>query len=485
MKKTARNVRTRNMISVRRQPFRDKSNTKPQGDNDKVPSKQGAIHNKNVKFEQKKSRRKVNNYNELSLVDNATVVTTEKHVPIYLRNAATPEKRLKDPFKFVDSSKRQKNEEDSESDSIIYDKSMQEILRHIKDREKKKEKNKKIKRKAQTKRPVNIETLSTRVTSNPKVNVEQLPLTTSTPVQQKELNNINIVSNIQIQPPNRTPSPFANLDDNYPHDDWDYDLRDEDTQPWRGDNLNLRRNPHWLLLKDSSLPNYNQEMILEPQLIEKFSTTKPVSPKNSLVQAKITDYVESAPKDIEISNASSLFDDDSFSPLKEEPTKRVPFSPVNDDVINSKRRLELDFGFSFDDSDKENVSPVRRSSRKLPMRASPRKLKKVHKEAVERVCKEAKEKDVDKDVNISIPTEHDESVHLFEDLKGENPLKHTYAVKRRKKRIVSITRDNEEGKRKKKKKDLRTPAEEEEFNKWAANFNAMCDEVDQHSLEIT
>lgn len=484
MQKTARNVRTCNMISVRRQPFRDKSNIKPQEDNNKVPSKRGAIHSKNVKFEQKKSRRKVDNYNELSLVDNSTVVTTQKRVPIYLRNAATPEKRLKDPFKFVDSQKRRKNEDDSESDSIIYDKSMQEILRHIKDCEKKKEKNKKVKKKKQTKRPVNIETISTDVTSNPKVNVEELPHT-STPVQQKDINTINIVSNIQIQPPNRTPSPFANLDDNYIPDDWDYDLKDEDTQPWRGDNLNLRRNPHWLLLKDSSLPNYNQEMILEPELIEKFSTTKLVSPKNSSVQTKISDYVESAPKDIEISNASSLFDNHSFSPLKKEPTKRVPFSPLNDDVINSKKQLELDFGFSFDDSDKENVSPVRRSLRKLPMRVSPRKLKKVHKEAVERVYKEAKEKDVDKDVNISIPPEHDESVHLFEDLKGENPLKYTYAIKRRKKRIVSITQDNEEGKRKKKKKDLRTRAEEEEFNKWAANFNAMCDEVDQHSLEIT
>lgn len=481
MPKTARNVRTGNMISVRRQPFRDKSNTKGKEDNNKVPSNESAIHSRNVKFEQKKSRRKVHNYNEVSLVDNSTLVTPQKHVPIYLQNTTAPEKRLKDPFKFVDS-KGQKN--DSDSDSNDYDKPMQEILRHIKHCEKKKEKDKKVKKKVQTKRPVNIDTLI-HVTSYPKASVEQLPLTTSTPVQQKDINNVNIISNIQIQSPNRTPSPFANFTDNYTFDEWDYDLKDEDTQPWRGDNLNLRRNPHWLVLKDSSLPNYNQDMILEPELIEKFPMPKPVSPQNSLVQTKIIDYVASVPKDIEISNASSLFDDHSFSPLKNEPNKRVPFSQLNNDVVNSKRTLELDFGFSFDDSDKENISPVRRSSRKLPMRVSARKLKKVRKEAVERVCKEAEEKYVDKDVNISIPPEHNESVHLFEDLRAENPLKHTYAVKRRKKRIVSITQDDEEGKRKKKKKDLRTPAEEEEYNKWAANFNAMCDEVDQHSLEIT
>ncbi|XP_031327973.1 uncharacterized protein LOC116159174 [Photinus pyralis] len=478
------------MIAVRRQPFRDKSNTKTKA-NIKVPFEKLAIPKKHKKVEQKQLRnKKVNNYKELSILDNSASeqsTNIQTHIPIYLQNA-TPQKRLKnkDPFEFVDSGpKKQKKEDGSDSDSTIYDRSMQEILRGIRNREKK-EKNKKQRKKVKLKtKPPHLENteanLSIPITNRPQANVPAIALPTSTPVPQSNAtSNINIISIIEIPARHRTPSPLSSVDGNY-SPEWNYELKDETTQPWRGDHLNLRRNPHWLLLKDSSLPNYNQEMILEPELIEKFPTPKPMSKEKPLVQTKISNYVESAPKIIEISNVSSLFDDHSFSPLKNEPSQRLPFSPITDDVLNSKRRLELDscFGFNFDENDKENMSPVRRSSRKLPMRVSPREVKKVRKEIVEQLIP-----DVSKDVtNVSIPAENNESVHLFEDLKDETPVQKTYAAKRRKKRIVSITED--EDKPKKKRKDLKTQAEEEEFNKWAANFNAMCDEVEQHSLEIT
>lgn len=476
------------MIAVRRQPFRDKSNTKTKG-NIKVPFEKLAICKKHKKVEQKQLRnKKVNNYKELSILDHSTCEQSTKietHVPIYLQNA-TPQKRAnkKDPFEFEDSGPKKQNKEDgSDSDSTIYDRSMQEILRGIRNRERK-EKKKKPRKKVKLK-PKSLHSkdaqanLSIPITNSPVANALPIALPTSTPIQQSTAtSNINIISNIEVQPPHCTPSPLSSVGDNY-SPEWDYELKDITTQPWRGDHLNLRRNPHWLLLKDSSLPNYNQEMILEPELIEKFPVAKPISNEKSLVQTKISNYVESAPKIIEISNASSLFDDHSFSPLKNEPSRRLPFSPISDDVLNSKRRLELDscFGFNFDESDKENMSPVRRSSRKLPMRVSPREVKKVRKAVVEQLIP-----DVSKDVtNISIPAENNESVHLFEDLKDEMPVRHTYAAKRRKKRIVS----EDEDKPKKKRKDLKTQAEEEEFNKWAANFNAMCNEVEQHSLEIT
>lgn len=118
------------------------------------------------KFEKALRRRKTKNYVESSLSETSNLILEEsksnesvKKVPVYLQSDVNEQKqKTDDPFEFVPDSPKKKRrkgkkeihkpssrlkkgkyvEESSDSDSVIYDKSMHEVLKDVREKEKKK-----------------------------------------------------------------------------------------------------------------------------------------------------------------------------------------------------------------------------------------------------------------------------------------------------------------------------------------------------------
>jgi hypothetical protein len=111
--------------------------------------------------------------------------------------------------------------------------------------------------------------------------------------------------------------------------------------PWRFSEMNVKRNPHFLTLKESSLPCINQDMVLDHSIVDQFENSFKTETKRSTVKkAKmstpkratvITDYFESDVENKENSQVS-LFDADQLSPIKSR-------SKLNSKVDSVKRRI--------------------------------------------------------------------------------------------------------------------------------------------------
>ncbi|KAF2899292.1 hypothetical protein ILUMI_06872 [Ignelater luminosus] len=312
--------------------------------------------------------------------------------------------------------------------------------------------------------------------------------------------------------------------------------------PWRSDRVSVRRNPHILFLKDTSLlPSYNQDMVLDPELIEKPISQNKNDTQNAVneIQTSILDFVNTS----KISTHSTpvkknpnrtLFDEGDFSPIKQkftvnkenvqeevsldviektntsgvlrEKNMNSPLKPRNKiDVVpkklTSKFGIENYFGFDSPDVNKENRKIIRTKLKRkvnqnqdaLPMRVPVKVLKEVAEKLIDNIeVEENADEDVrENEVNDDLPdgemqNENVPHVGLFEDPEEVKLPERVYARKRTKRvRLVSVDSEiEEEEKPKRKRKDIRTPAEEAAFNKWAAQFNAMCDEVDKYDLEI-
>lgn len=210
------------------------------------------------------------------------------------------------------------------------------------------------------------------------------PTLTSTPISRtsskNQENKIHIISNIKltqsirpvaINPEsstiNDTSDDFFGFNDEAKHSSTPQNKTKMNiSTPWRSADLNIKRNPHWLSLKDSLLPNYNQEMIWDPELVEKPMYPKTPTrqePTTSLVQSTILDFIgtnKNTPiKDL---NQSSLFDMHTLSPLKNSNQKtRILEDKTNncDNISLAGSEDEVENFFGFDsmehDDNKENL----------------------------------------------------------------------------------------------------------------------------------
>ncbi|KAG5880489.1 hypothetical protein JTB14_035200 [Gonioctena quinquepunctata] len=295
--------------------------------------------------------------------------------------------------------------------------------------------------------------------------------------------------------------------------------------PWR---LSLagKRNRHFLVVKNNSLPSLHQDMVIDHSMIEdveernkskylEIETSRPKSP----VQTSILEYVEGHSElhinpNQENIRRSSLFDYDEFvvprpkrtilgvlqenelaSPRKRQitstPSNAIQRQIVPPDIsaIGDENTL---YGFDrTDDECRENQKP----DIGKPFRVNVRDIRR-YKNIL------GTENVAELPVTEKSIVEHGETqeknnetirdVHLFEDSDPTEGMEMTiklpsikYERKRRRKRLLS---DDcvayEEDKPKKKKKDMMTKAELDAFEKWAQEFNSMCKEVDEYDLEI-
>ncbi|KAK4884238.1 hypothetical protein RN001_000509 [Aquatica leii] len=523
---------------------------------------------KNMKMNLRK--RKVQDYinicRDSSDADNEE--THKKHVPIYLKKIKSKEPtKITDPFKFTDDSSKNKANDNTDSDSSTFEKSMQEILKEItrKERKPKTLRKKTIKKNFKTvNQPLSqtnviknnlmtnindgdVSSKQTDVISTPNqalskfdivkdkavdandgINVKSSTSTSTNKNVDVSLvlespKRINVISNVLIQASQNIPSPTHSCSDSYEDINYfEYDNAVSST-PWRGDDLNLRRNPHWLALKSTCLPFYNQEMILQPDLLEKSVANTTILKENSYVQTDISDYMTGKlDNSFKVNNTSSLFDEHNLSPLKRTERRRNSnkvdesnlldensSSPIKNksrsstikrnilgsltmsQVPNSVQKVHSYYNFSFiDDENKENVPRQFKNKKKhsagLPMRVSITDVQKIQKEAAEKLSENIV---VNESLNDSLPivetSDCGVQIGLFEDLESETIVKRTYeSKKRRRARFASVEVNEAFEEKKKKKKTGRSKAEEKAFNDWANSFNAMCKEVEQHHLEI-
>ncbi|KAF5292931.1 hypothetical protein FQA39_LY13811 [Lamprigera yunnana] len=491
------------------------------------------LQNDNVNEKRPMRIRKIHNYKEFSIrgstESRSSTASTVKHIPIYLRKIATHKNVRKDPFEFFEEFPKEKNSEDSDSSST-YERSIQEVVRHLRNKDKRKRKN--LLHKKILNRNFKTNKVPPKIDKNKKASDEKAIIVTSTPatnlplfeteaeMSKNENQRAIVISNVTIPPPlSRSPSPMCSSESDFSYGDNFPDYNNQSmSSPWRGDDLNLRRNPHWLVLKDTSLPYYNQEMILEPKLVEQSITIdRSINKENSFVQTTLSDFVTretiSPPK----TNASSFFDEHILSPIKVKKKKKKFFNennfttlrpkknenaekanrkilaPFNENSIYSENVQKIYTVNVMNEEDKENIlQPLKQCKDKtaLPMRVNLSELKKVQKEAAEQLLEKVLIEDALRDsLPIVEMTETEEDmphIGLFEELRPPLLPSKTYTLKKRRKLKVGFMDEDKQvnDNPKKKKKEYRTEAEEQAFKEWAASFNAMCEEVEQHTLEI-
>jgi hypothetical protein len=298
--------------------------------------------------------------------------------------------------------------------------------------------------------------------------------------------------------------------------------------PWRFSEMNVKRNPHFLTLKESSLPCINQDMVLDHSIVDQFENSFKTETKRSTVKkAKmstptratvITDYFESDVENKENSQVS-LFDADQLSPIKSrsklnskvDSVKRRILGEKDSNVVSStpnrslresrnlrQSRLpglsspnkpkETANNFGFDSSVDESVerSSPKKNPQDKPFRLSisvndkkydrKRKFRRIEK--AESIV-DSGEDDLSDESNVESQNNQN---RLFEDLDAteENIVKEV-PIKKKKLKWLDQNPSKEHHK---KRKDVRSKEEEEEAEKWAAAFNSMCEEIQEFPLEI-
>lgn len=432
-------------------------------------------------------RRQNINYAESSLetTQNESQVEKSKKVPIYkqpLKEKSS--KRKGDLYDFDSDSERQnkkRKKHDSDSTSDEYNRTIQNILKNIKNKSKKNVKKtiytdpKKTtkKKKVQIKKTHNqglqnmklpvvlLERLPVDKLQKPKIdeNQEQEKIEENHDQEKIEENEgedacfgfdlndncekprINIISNIQLRPPIElnfsvaSPGLFKNGKPN---------ANSTMINPWRFNEVNLTRNPHFITLKGSSLPSINQDMVLDHTLVDKFeeSVITPVKAdqdgRKTPVQKTLTEYFSSNKENL---HQSSLFDNDLLSPIKNKSkfgdrvstVKRKVLGERNENVkearavstpLVARKDAEItDFGFSsleeLEEESKENL-PVQENDQK-PFRFSvnfndkkyvPKKKVKI----VERLSTS------DEESEESDAESHSDEIRLFEEFETTKSL---------------------------------------------------------------
>ncbi|XP_044264375.1 uncharacterized protein LOC123011130 [Tribolium madens] len=510
------------------------------------------------------------NYAEssLELTRNESKTDNFKKLPIYKQplKEEKPKKRKGDLYEFDSDSekykkrKKQKYDEDSSYDE--YNKTIQSILRKIKIRAKnrsqkgvctdlKKTEENQAKKVQKGKVPVvlleriPIENLHKPKESNkeisgfalnkniekPNINIlsDESNLSHASPANLHKLEEVNeeffgfdinenvekpkikILSNIQLKPPVElnlslvSPGLFREG-----RPDANSTMVNNLLTPWRFNDVNVHRNPHFITLKKSSLPSINQEMVLDHTIVDKFQEFEHTPRKKfqesrrTPVQKTLTEYFCPNNENKENVNItqSSLFDSDQLSPLKNRttfcekvhPVKRKILGERNENVIESRvistpiklakrsNLNETNFGFtSVDDESIEEILPKKNADQN-PFRFS--------------MCENDKKYMRKRKVKImeKLPSSDDESeeydlsdnesrsggeIRLFEDCEPTQNLLELQDEKTaaRKKKAV----DN---KKYRKRKDMMTKEEEQEYENWASAFNSMCEQIEEFPLEI-
>lgn len=297
--------------------------------------------------------------------------------------------------------------------------------------------------------------------------------------------------------------------------------------PWRVNGIST--NPHFLSVKNNALPRIDQEMVLDHTLAEKFqepysstpvkNNTKP--PRKEPVQQSILDFIES---NIEKENRvfeRSLFDCEEFnSPVKKnrraarleaiklcltlDEVDIVSSTPVKRKVLgditnSSEERIKMvtlsDTYFGFDDS--SNVISPRKNGLNnknnlvsKPTRFDQSLLKTYTSKSKKNKVMSAQDTEViEPEQSISIFEDSEdqnmEEIHIFEE--PEDVLDQPSPIllkerKRRRKRLDSTGSEaSDDEKRRKKHKKTKLEIEQE---KWIAEFNKECDEIDHHELTL-
>ncbi|EFA09735.2 uncharacterized protein LOC103314302 [Tribolium castaneum] len=448
-------------------------------------------------------KKKSVNYAESSLEVTRTEATDPVKVPIYKQPLKdTPKKRKGDLYEFDSDSekykkkRRQKGDEDSSLDE--YNKTIAGILRNIKKRAQKRAR-KRIYTVKKTEKKVQKEKV-------PVVLLERIPLEKLQKIARPEHETItddffnfdvnenldspkiNILSDVQLQPPcelNLSLASPALFKQGRP--DANSTMVNVLT-PWRFNEVNIRRNPHFITLKESALPSINQEMVLDHTIVDKFheieNTPMRKQPESRKTQKSITDYFpNNDDKENVNTTQSSLFDNDQLSPLK----NRSTFERVN----TVKRRIlgersenvcannVSNFGFtSIEDEGTEEALPGRNSDQK-PFRFSvcENDKKYVRKRKV-RIVEKLPSSDDESEESLSDVESRSGEVRLFEDFEPTQEFRELQDDK-------TITKKKKiDNKKHRKRKDEMTKEEEQEYEKWASAFNSMCEQVEEFPLEI-
>ena len=121
--------------------------------------------------------------------------------------------------------------------------------------------------------------------------------------------------------------------------------------PWRL-NLGVKRYPLFLQTKETCLPSYDQELVIDFHLMKRFSTSTPkYSPNYNGRQSSIMDFVTGKKNDHEKYQTTALFDDDQFSPIKLHPEKDKNRHNLNleilDDVHLNLSKGDINYLVSF------------------------------------------------------------------------------------------------------------------------------------------
>ncbi|KAJ3650209.1 hypothetical protein Zmor_021910, partial [Zophobas morio] len=331
---------------------------------------------------------------------------------------------------------------------------------------------------------------------------------------------VQILSNIQLKPRKELNWSIASpklFKDGQPNAN--STLLNNVLTPWRFNDINIKRNPHFIAIKPSSLPYLNQEMVLDHSIVDKLNDTSKIEVENvqenrrnntkSLLQTTLNDYLKcnNENKENEENTKVSLFDNDQFSPIKNDKRishkqytgKRRILGEINENLMEQPRSVQnleestnlrkIDeddayFGFdSVEEEDEENVPVLKKDDK--PFRVSIN----LHDKKYQRKKKfNIRKKNItiesDKESSASddSDTESDKGqLKLFEDF---NDTQEQFEQQQVKTGIVNKLRNNKDLPNQKKRKDVRSKEEEEQAEQWAAAFNSMCEEIEQFPLEI-
>ncbi|KAL1513100.1 hypothetical protein ABEB36_002565 [Hypothenemus hampei] len=239
----------------------------------------------------------------------------------------------------------------------------------------------------------------------------------STPIKKT---SVHILSNILLRKNNLITESPINFNAQNPKAN--STMTQDNSSPWRSDSL-LKRNPHFLSLKQNALPRIDQEPVLEYSLVESMpvkSTKVTSTPQKKHVQTSILDFISSN-IDHENLTQGSLYDCEAFnSPTKKDNTiisstkvKRTILSDLNHS-LEKHNREEMSY-FGFDESPSENKENSGEILCAKPSRFDIGQLKKYTR-------KNKREDEVNlyslKDNSISIIEEEDDSlkdIRLFEE----------------------------------------------------------------------
>ncbi|CAH1365320.1 unnamed protein product [Tenebrio molitor] len=281
--------------------------------------------------------------------------------------------------------------------------------------------------------------------------------------------------------------------------------------PWRFSEIYVKRNPHFITLKESCLPCISQDMVLDHSIVDQFKHSFKSETKSPVKKAKmstpkkatvITDYFKSGFENKENSQ-TSLFDADQLSPIKirsksnnkGDSVKRRILGEKDSNIVSStpNRNLRksqisgfedvIDFGFdSSVDESIEGSSPKNKSHDKAFRLSISVNDKKYHRKRRFRKIENAESiVTSDEEGDLSDLESENDKFRLFEDLDTINKnIEREVPLKKKKLKSLNQT----PSKQHKKRKDILSKEEEEDAEKWAAAFNSMCEEIQEFPLQI-